>query len=254
MSPSDGYGCVTWHSIGSALRDLYGEAIASKPLPRVLERPHTHTEDGRNAGQRVSHVKLLTVLVVGFSWNVITKPRPAAGNSSLGGSCCSRWLRCMPMRHGSIIAISSWSGLVGIAGAAEYAVSKSAVRSHESVALDCAEQWLAIARTQSIPRPYILTPMWEPMLGVGAEREERMKAVVRDTPLLPFGRLDEVAALAVLLASDAFAASSLTCRERVGDDRPTRLTGVFLSATVRNSAQQGTRWPVSSRRSGYFEE
>jgi hypothetical protein len=94
----------------------------------------------------------------------------------------------------------------------------------------------------------------EPMLGVVAEREERMQAVVRDTPLLPFGRLDEVAALAVLLASDAFAASSLTCRERVGDDRPTRLTGVFLSATVRNSAQQGTRWPVSSRRSGYFEE
>jgi NAD(P)-dependent dehydrogenase (short-subunit alcohol dehydrogenase family) len=165
MSPSDGYGCVTWHSIGSALRDLYGEAIASKPLPRVLERPHTHTEDGRNAGQRVSHVKLLTVLVVGFSWNVITKPRPAAGNSSLGGSCCSRWLRCMPMRHGSIIAISSWSGLVGIAGAAEYAVSKSAVRSHESVALDCAEQWLAIARTQSIPRPYILTPMWSRCLA-----------------------------------------------------------------------------------------
>jgi 3(or 17)beta-hydroxysteroid dehydrogenase len=44
--------------------------------------------------------------------------------------------------------------------------------------------------------------MWEPMLGTGADREARMSALVSDTPLRRFGRSDEVAAIAVLLASD----------------------------------------------------
>jgi 3(or 17)beta-hydroxysteroid dehydrogenase len=48
----------------------------------------------------------------------------------------------------------------------------------------------------------ILTPIWEPMLGTGPEREERMQALVADTPLKRFGTPDEVAAVAVMLASD----------------------------------------------------
>ena len=44
--------------------------------------------------------------------------------------------------------------------------------------------------------------MWEPMLGQGQQRAERMAALVADTPLRRFGRPEEVAALAVLLASD----------------------------------------------------
>ncbi len=40
------------------------------------------------------------------------------------------------------------------------------------------------------------------MLGTGADREARMSALVSDTPLRRFGRSDEVAAIAVLLASD----------------------------------------------------
>ena len=44
--------------------------------------------------------------------------------------------------------------------------------------------------------------MWEPMLGEGPDREARMAALVADTPLKRFGRPDEVAALAVMLASD----------------------------------------------------
>jgi 3(or 17)beta-hydroxysteroid dehydrogenase len=44
--------------------------------------------------------------------------------------------------------------------------------------------------------------MWEPMLGSGPERAARMAAFVRDTPLKRFGLPEEVAALAVLLASD----------------------------------------------------
>ncbi|WP_420607924.1 SDR family oxidoreductase [Novosphingopyxis sp.] len=103
---------------------------------------------------------------------------------------------------GSIVNISSRSGMVGIPGAAAYASSKAAIRNHsKSVALYCAQQGLAI-RCNSIHPAAILTPMWEPMLGSGAERQKTMAALVADTPLKRFGTVDEVAALAVLLASD----------------------------------------------------
>lgn len=103
---------------------------------------------------------------------------------------------------GSIINISSRSGLVGIPAAAAYASSKAAVRNHtKTVALYCAQENLNI-RCNSIHPAAILTPMWEPMLGDGPQRETRMQAFVRDTPLRRFGLAEEVAAIAVLLASD----------------------------------------------------
>ncbi|WP_027949539.1 SDR family oxidoreductase [Haliea salexigens] len=103
---------------------------------------------------------------------------------------------------GSIINISSRSGLVGIPAAAAYASSKAAVRNHtKSVALYCAGQGLRI-RCNSIHPAAILTPMWEPMLGDGPDREDRMAAFVADTPMRRFGTPEEVAAIAVLLASD----------------------------------------------------
>ena len=109
------------------------------------------------------------------------------------------------MRHhgaGSIINVSSRSGLVGIPSAAAYASSKAAVRNHtKTVALYCAEQGLKI-RCNSIHPGAILTTIWEPMLGVGMDREKRMAALVRDTPLRRFGMPEEVASIALLLASD----------------------------------------------------
>jgi NAD(P)-dependent dehydrogenase (short-subunit alcohol dehydrogenase family) len=103
---------------------------------------------------------------------------------------------------GSIINISSRSGLVGIPMAAAYASSKAAIRNHsKSVALYCAQQGWQI-RCNSIHPGAILTPMWEPMLGNGAEREARLAAYAADIPLKRFGQPGEVAALAVLLASD----------------------------------------------------
>jgi len=116
---------------------------------------------------------------------------------------CKYAIRAMRrQRTGSIINVSSRSGLVGIPGAAAYASSKAAVRNHtKTVALYCAEQGLRI-RCNSIHPAAILTPMWEPMLGTGPDREERMSAFVRDTPLRRFGTPDEVAAVALLLASD----------------------------------------------------
>ncbi|MCK0100177.1 SDR family oxidoreductase [Qipengyuania sp. S6317L1] len=107
--------------------------------------------------------------------------------------------------EGSIINISSRSGLVGIPGAAAYAASKAAVRNHsKSVALYAAQQGWKV-RCNSIHPAAVLTPIWEPMLGNGPEREANMDAFVADTPLKRFGTPEEVASLAVYLASDASA-------------------------------------------------
>lgn len=116
---------------------------------------------------------------------------------------CRYALRAMKARgDGSIINISSRSGLVGIPGAAAYAASKAAIRNHtKSVALYAAQQGWRI-RCNSIHPAAILTPIWEPMLGDGPDREARMAALVADTPLKRFGTVEEVAALAVFLASD----------------------------------------------------
>lgn len=116
---------------------------------------------------------------------------------------CRYAIRAMRAKGaGSIINISSRSGLVGIPMAAAYAASKAAIRNHtKSVALYCAAQGLAI-RCNSIHPAAIMTPMWEPMLGDGPQRSEREAEMVADTPLRRFGRAEEVAALAVLLASD----------------------------------------------------
>lgn len=106
------------------------------------------------------------------------------------------------MKAGAIINISSRSGLVGIPAAAAYAASKAAVRNHsKTVALWCAQQGLAI-RCNSIHPAAILTRIWEAMLGTGSDRDERMAALIKDTPLQRFGRVEEVAAMAVFLASD----------------------------------------------------
>jgi NAD(P)-dependent dehydrogenase (short-subunit alcohol dehydrogenase family) len=116
---------------------------------------------------------------------------------------CKHGIRAMRRQGtGSIINISSRSGVVGIPGAAAYASSKAAVRNHtRTVALYCAGQGLAI-RCNAILPAAILTPMWEPVLGDGPERELRMAGFVSDCPARRFGRPEEVAAVAVLLASD----------------------------------------------------
>lgn len=104
--------------------------------------------------------------------------------------------------EGAIINISSRSGIVGIPAAAAYASSKAAVRNHtKSVALYCAQQGLRV-RCNSIHPAAILTPMWEPMLGNGPDRAANMAAFVQDTPLRRFGSPEEVACVAVMLASD----------------------------------------------------
>lgn len=103
---------------------------------------------------------------------------------------------------GAIINVSSRSGLVGIPGAAAYASSKAAVRNHtKSVALYCCQQGYNI-RCNSVHPAAILTPMWEPMLGTGSEREARMAAIAHDIPMRKMGMPDDVANAILFLASE----------------------------------------------------
>lgn len=117
---------------------------------------------------------------------------------------CKHGLRAMrrSTQAGSLINIASRSGHVGVPAAAAYAASKAAVINlTRSVALYCAEQHLPV-RCNAISPAAVLTPMWDALLGQGAERAANLAATVADTPLRRFGQPAEVAALAVLLASD----------------------------------------------------
>jgi NAD(P)-dependent dehydrogenase (short-subunit alcohol dehydrogenase family) len=116
---------------------------------------------------------------------------------------CRYAIRAMKAKGaGSIINISSRSGLVGIPGAAAYASSKAAIRNHsKSVALYCAQQGWKI-RCNSVHPAAIMTDIWEAMVGDGADREQRMARLVADTPLKRFGTVEEVAALVAYLAAD----------------------------------------------------
>ncbi len=106
---------------------------------------------------------------------------------------------------GSIINLSSRSGVVGIPGAAAYAASKAAVRNHtRTVALYCAEQGWTI-RCNAILPAAVLTPMWDAMLGEAEQREAVMKTVTGGVPLKRFGTPREVADAALFLAGEGSA-------------------------------------------------
>jgi NAD(P)-dependent dehydrogenase (short-subunit alcohol dehydrogenase family) len=115
---------------------------------------------------------------------------------------CRYAIRAMKGRGtGSIINISSRSGLVGIPGAAAYASSKAAIRNHtKSVALYCAGQGWAI-RCNSIHPPRSSPPSGTRCWARAGARREGGRDGGR-YPLKRFGHVEEVAALAVLLASD----------------------------------------------------
>lgn len=103
---------------------------------------------------------------------------------------------------GSIINMSSRSGMVGVPSTAAYASSKASVRNHtKSVALYCAGEGYNI-RCNSIHPAAISTHMWECMLGDEKVRDENMKKLCHDIPLGRMGTPEDVANVAAFLASD----------------------------------------------------
>ena len=131
------------------------------------------------------------------SWNEIH--RVNLNGVMLG---CKYAIKLMKEKGGSIVNISSRSGMVGIAGAVAYASSKAAVRNHtKSVALYCAEKKYNI-RCNSIHPAAIMTPMWDAVLGDGEQRKKIIKSIETGIPLGHFGDPIDVAFGALYLASD----------------------------------------------------
>lgn len=99
---------------------------------------------------------------------------------------------------GSIINITSRSGLVGVPGLAAYASSKAAVHNHtKSVALYCANQNYNI-RCNSIAPASILTPLWDDILA----DKHAFEAMAQSIPLKRCGTPEDVAFAALFLASE----------------------------------------------------
>jgi len=115
---------------------------------------------------------------------------------------CKYAIRLMKDKGGSIVNISSRSGVVGIPGAVAYASSKAAVRNHtKSVALHCAEKGYRI-RCNSVHPAAIMTPMWDAMLGEGEQRQQIIEEVEFGIPMGHFGEPIDVAYGILYLASD----------------------------------------------------
>src|SRR3990167_9998162 len=107
---------------------------------------------------------------------------------------CKYAIKLMKLKKkGSIVNISSRSGIVGIPFLAAYAASKAAVRNHtKSVALFCALKKYGI-RCNSIHPGAILTPMWDPMLGEESQRDKMIEEISSDIPLGRMGTALDVA-------------------------------------------------------------
>lgn len=116
---------------------------------------------------------------------------------------CKYGISLMKEHGGSIINMSSRSGVVGIPGASAYASSKAAIRNHtKTVALYCAEANYKI-RCNSLHPGAILTPMWDPMLGTEKEAREKMiEGVAAGVPVGSMGEPSDVANAVLYLGSD----------------------------------------------------
>jgi 3(or 17)beta-hydroxysteroid dehydrogenase len=115
---------------------------------------------------------------------------------------CKYAIKAMKERGGTIVNMSSRSGIIGVPGAAAYASTKAAIRNHtKSVALYCAQQGYKI-RCNSIHPAAILTALWKKLLGDGPTYEENMRKHAAEIPMKRFGTPEEVANAVLFLASD----------------------------------------------------
>ena len=116
---------------------------------------------------------------------------------------CKHGVRVMKeFGAGSIINLSSVSGMIGGFNLAAYNSSKGAVRMlTKSVALHCARAGYGI-RCNSIHPTFIETPMLESIIRDSPDPEKARQTLVRQVPLRRIGKPDDVANMIVYLASD----------------------------------------------------
>ena len=116
---------------------------------------------------------------------------------------CKHGVRVMKeFGAGSIINLSSVSGLIGGFNLAAYNSSKGAVRMlTKSVALHCARSGYGI-RCNSIHPTFIETPMLDSMIQDAPDPEKTRQTLIRQVPLKRIGTTDDVAKMIVYLASD----------------------------------------------------
>ncbi len=116
---------------------------------------------------------------------------------------CKYGISLMKKHGGSIINMSSRSGVVGIPAAAAYASSKAAIRNHtKTVALYCTSQGYNI-RCNSLHPGAILTPLWDKMLGTDPEKRKQMiNSIASGIPMGHMGEPLDVAYAVLYLGSN----------------------------------------------------
>ena len=115
---------------------------------------------------------------------------------------CREAVRAMRERGGSIVNMSSVSGLVGDPDNAAYDASKGGVRLlTKSVALYCAKQGYPI-RCNSVHPGGIDTPMVRSYFAARPDPDAEKSAWLRQSPIGRLGKAEEIASLILYLASD----------------------------------------------------
>ena len=115
---------------------------------------------------------------------------------------CREAVRTMRERGGSIVNLSSVSGLVGDPDNAAYDASKGGVRLlTKSVALYCAKKGYPI-RCNSVHPGGIDTPMVRSYFAGRPDPEAEHHEWIRHSPIGRLGRAEEIASLILYLASD----------------------------------------------------
>lgn len=115
---------------------------------------------------------------------------------------CRHAVRAMKSHGGSIVNLSSVSGLVGGHNVTAYNASKGAVRLlTKSVALHCAKEGYGI-RCNSVHPTFVDTPMYQATLELSRDPEKMRAALTAQIPLGRVAQPDEIAAAIVYLLSD----------------------------------------------------